>query len=118
MSLASVATDTPSNTGKVFGYFAPLTLLVYLVMPHGYLQHLATSFMLQDQLHASSTQVALFRLLTAMPGYLSVLFGLSRDLWNPLGLRDRGYFLIFAPSPAVVFMWMAFAQQIGRASCR
>jgi MFS family permease len=110
MSQASVATDTQSNTGKVFGYFAPLTLLVYLVMPHGYLLDFATSYMLKDQLHASATEVSLFRLLTAIPVYLSVVFGLTRDLWNPLGLRDRGYFLIFAPITAVVFAWMAYAQ--------
>ncbi len=110
MTVASAAESGQANTGKIFGYFAPLTLLVYLVMPHGYLLDFATSYMLKDQLHASATQVSLFRLLTAIPVYLSVVFGLTRDLWNPLGLRDRGYFLIFAPITAVVFAWMAYAQ--------
>ena len=58
-----------ASTGRVFAYFAPLTLLVYLVMPHGYLLDFATSYMLKDQLHASATQVSLFRLLTAIPVY-------------------------------------------------
>ncbi|HEY1963218.1 MAG TPA: MFS transporter [Rhizomicrobium sp.] len=110
MSTASGAENGSASTGKIFGYFAPLTLLVYLVMPHGYLLDFATSYMLKDQLHASATQVSLFRLLTAIPVYLSVVFGLTRDLWNPLGLRDRGYFLIFAPITAVVFAWMAYTQ--------
>ncbi|HEX3943552.1 MAG TPA: MFS transporter [Rhizomicrobium sp.] len=110
MTIASTAENGQADTGKIFAYFAPLTLLVYLVMPHGYLLDFATSYMLKDQLHASATQVSLFRLLTAIPVYLSVVFGLTRDLWNPLGMRDRGYFLIFAPITAVVFGWMAYAQ--------
>ena len=35
----------PSYTGQVFLYFTPLTLLVYLVLPHGYLLDIATSYM-------------------------------------------------------------------------
>lgn len=100
----------PASTTRVFAYFTPLTFLVYLVMPHGYLLDFATSYMLKDQLHASVTEVSTFRLLTALPVYLSVVFGLTRDLWNPLGLRDRGYFLIFAPLTAVVFAWMAYSE--------
>ncbi len=103
----AIANPNGSSTRQVFLYFSPLTLLVYLVLPHGYLLDITTSYMLKNQLHATATQVSIFRLLTAMPVYLSVVFGLTRDLWNPLGLRDRGYFLIFAPATAVVFMWMA-----------
>ncbi len=99
--------DASSETGQVFRYFGTLTLLVYLVLPHGYLVDITTSFMLKNQLHATATQVSFFRLLTGIPVYVSVLFGLTRDLWNPLGLRDRGFFLIFAPATAAVFIWMA-----------
>ena len=102
--------DDAANTRRVFAYFTPLTFLVYLVMPHGYLLDFATSYMLKDQLHASVTEVSTFRLITALPVYLSVVFGLTRDLWNPLGMRDRGYFLVFAPLTAVVFAWMAYSQ--------
>jgi MFS family permease len=108
--MTTASADEPASTAKVFGYFAPLTLLVYLVMPHGYLLDFATSYMLKDQLHASVTEVSSFRLLTAIPVYLSVVFGFTRDLWSPLGLRDRGYFLIFAPATAAVFAWMAYAE--------
>ena len=106
MTTAPAARDEASTT-KVFAYFTPLTFLVYLVMPHGYLLDFATSYMLKDQLHATVTQVSTFRLLTAIPVYLSVIFGLTRDLWSPLGMRDRGYFLVFAPLTAAVFAWMA-----------
>jgi MFS family permease len=96
-----------SSAGQIFLYFSPLTLLVYLALPHAYLLDIATTFMLKNQLHATATQVATFRLLTAVPVYLSFLFGLTRDLWNPFGLRDRGYFLLFGSISAAIFFWMA-----------
>jgi MFS family permease len=99
-----------NRSRDVFLYFTPLTLLVYLVLPHGYLLDFATSYMLKDQLHASATQVSVFRLLTALPVYLSFVFGMTRDLWNPFGLRDRGYFVIFATATAAVFLWMALSR--------
>ena len=34
---------------------------------------------------------------------------MTRDQWNPFGLRDRGFFLIFAPLTAAAFVWMAFS---------
>jgi MFS family permease len=99
-----------SNTRQVFLYFSPLTFLAYLALPHGYLLDIATTYMLKDQLHASVTAISTFRLVTAVPVYLSVVFGLTRDLWNPFGLRDRGYFLLFAPVTAAVFLWMSVSQ--------
>lgn len=100
--------DDSAKTRQVFTYFTALTLFVYVVMPNGYLVDFATTFMLKDRLHASAEEVALFRVLTGVPVYLAFVFGLTRDLWNPLGMRDRGFFLIFAPVTALVFFWMAF----------
>src|ERR1700728_1265776 len=97
-----------SNSVQIFSYFGTLTLLVYLVMPHGYLLDIATSYMLKNQLHASATQVSTFRLLTAIPVYASILFGLARDQWNPFGMKDRGFLLLFAPVSTVVYLWMAY----------
>src|SRR5579859_3104603 len=96
-----------SSPVAIFAYFSPLTLLVYLALPHAYLLDIATSYMLKNQLHASATEVSTFRLITAVPVYLSFVFGLTRDLWNPLGMKDRGFFLIFAPLTAAVFLWMS-----------
>ncbi|MBV9332077.1 MAG: MFS transporter [Alphaproteobacteria bacterium] len=101
------APASPASPGKIFLYFSPLTLLVYLALPHAYLLDIATSYMLKDQLHASATQVSTFRLLTAIPVYLSFVFGFARDRWNPLGMKDRGLLLIFAPLTAAVFLWMS-----------
>jgi len=98
-----------SRTLPVYAYFGPVTLIVYLVMPHGYLLDIATSYMLKNQLRANADEVAMFRLLTALPIYFSFLFGLVRDLWSPFGLKDRGFFLLFAPVSAVVFIWLAYS---------
>ena len=52
-------------------------------------------------------QISIFRLLTGIPVYFAFVFGLVRDQWNPFGLRDRGFFLIFAPVTVAAFLWMA-----------
>jgi len=95
-----------ASSGEVYLYFGQLTLLVYLVMPHGYLLDITTSYMLKNQLHATADQVSTFRLLTALPLYFSFGFGLLRDLWNPFGWRDRGFFLLFGSATTAVFVWM------------
>src|SRR5579862_2343949 len=104
------SSDGSTGTSQVFLYFAPLTLLVYLVSPIGNLFDIPTSYMLKNQLHASASQVSTFRLISAIPVYVGFVFGLIRDLWNPFGLRDRGLFLIFAPVTAIAFIWMAFSR--------
>jgi hypothetical protein len=90
-------------------YFGALTLLVYLVAPE-YLLDIPTSYMLKNRLHATAPQVSLFRLLTGTPMYVAFLFGLMRDMWNPFGQRDRGFFLLFAPVTAGVFIWMGLSR--------
>jgi Na+/melibiose symporter-like transporter len=106
---AASSHDGSENSRQTLAYFGGLTLLLYLVTPTGYLIDIQTSFLLKNQLHATATEVSMFRLLTAIPVYFAFAFGLMRDQWNPFGLRDRGYFFIFAPVTAVVFIWMAAA---------
>ncbi len=104
--------DTPTgspNTRPIFLYFGSLTLLVYLVAPE-YLLDVPTSYMLKNHLHATAPQVSIFRLLTGIPMYVAFLFGLARDLWNPFGWRDPGFFLVFAPLTAGVFVWVAMSR--------
>ena len=79
------------------------------MLPNAILLDIATSYMLKNQLHATATQVSIFRVLTDIPVYVAFLFGLARDLWSPLGLRDRGFFLLFAPASAAVFVWLALS---------
>jgi hypothetical protein len=103
-------TGRSANTNQVFFYFGSLTLLAYLVTPTGYLLDIPVTYILKNQLHATATEVATFRLIAAVPVYFAFIFGLTRDLWSPFGLRDRGYFLIFGPLTALVFLAMGFAQ--------
>jgi MFS family permease len=100
--------DRAAQTGQTLLYFGSLTLFLYLATPIGYLIDIPTSFMLKNQLGATADQVSTFRLITAIPAFLAFAFGLFRDAWNPLGLRDRGYFLIFGTATAIVFLVMAF----------
>ena len=98
---------TRRQTTQIFSYFTVLTLVVYLASPSGYLIDFATSYMLKDQLHLTADQVSNFRLLTGIPTYMAFIFGLTRDTWNPFGMRDRGFLLIFGPLTALVFAWLA-----------
>jgi hypothetical protein len=97
-----MATDASSSNSKTFLYFGSLTLLVYLVAPEHPLLDIPASYMLKNQLQATAMQVSTFRLLVAIPVYFAFVFGLARDLWNPFGWRDRGFFLLFAPLTAVL----------------
>lgn len=96
----------PSRERPIYIYFGLLTLLVFFLSPE-WVMDIPTTYMLKNHLHATAPQVSMFRLLTGIPLYVAFLFGLVRDLWNPFGLRDRGYLLLFAPLTAAVFIWMA-----------
>lgn len=84
-----------------------MALLIYLTRPNGYGSDVALTFIAKDYLHATAEQVANFRLVIAIPIYLAFCFGFARDLWNPFGLRDRGFLLLFGASGAAVFLWLA-----------
>lgn len=107
---AQGAQESGSHTGPVYLYFSLLSLLVSFTAPGAPLLTIPTTFMLKNQLHASASQVALFGFLTAAPLYLSPVFGLARDRWNPLGRRDRGYLLLFAPVSMLAFAGLALSR--------
>lgn len=91
---------------RLFLYFSVLTFLMYSVTPD-ILLDIPTAFMLKNHLHATASQVSLFRLLTGIPMYVGFAFGMTRDLWSPFGLRDRGYLRLFAPLAILIFGWLA-----------
>lgn len=107
--LAASGRNGAAGSDRTLLYFGWLTLFIALATPAGYLVDIQTSYLLKNQLHATATQISTFRLVTAIPVYVAFVFGFARDQWNPLGLRDRGFFLIFAPATAVAFIWMAFS---------
>jgi hypothetical protein len=102
------------DTRQIFLYLGTLTLLVTVATPGGSLSGIPVSYMLKNQLHATATEISTFWLLTSIPIYVAFVFGMMRDLWNsrgnPLGLRDRGLFLIFGPATGIAFLWMAWAR--------
>jgi len=97
------------GSDRTLVYFGWLTLFVYLATPAGALVDIQTSYMLKNELHATATQISTFRLVTGIPVYVAFVFGLARDQWSPFGMRDRGYFLVFAPVTALACVWMAYA---------
>jgi hypothetical protein len=101
--------DGSSSTRQLLLYFGLMSLLVNMVNP-GFLLDIPTSYMLKNILHASASQISGFRLLTGVPLYLGFAFGMVRDLWNPVGQRDRGYFRIFVPLMICVLAWMALSR--------
>jgi MFS family permease len=98
-----------SSTRQLLVYFGLLSLLVNLVGPQ-YLLDIPISYMLKNILHASASQVSMFRLLIGVPTYLGFVFGMVRDRWNPFGWRDRGYFRVFVPVLMFVLGWMALSR--------
>src|SRR6266513_6234947 len=78
-SIRSSASTDSANTRQTFLYFGALTLFIYMATPAGYLVDIQTSYMLKNQLHATATEIARFRLLTGIPVYFAFVFGLVRD---------------------------------------
>lgn len=98
-----------SSSRQIFLYFGLMSLLLNVVNP-GVLLDIPTSYMLKNILHASPSQISLFRFLTGIPLYLAFAFGMARDLWNPFGQRDRGYFRVFVPLMLCVLVSMALSR--------
>ncbi len=71
------------------------------------------SFLLKNKLHFSANDLATFAMWASVPGYLCFLFGMIRDFWNPFGLGDRGYFILFGTISAALFTGFAFAPTSG-----
>src|SRR5580658_9590001 len=106
--MATATSNAPPRKQPIYLYFGFLSLLVYVLSPE-WLLDIPTTYMLKNHLHATAPQVSMFRLLTGVPLYVAFFFGFARDLWNPFGWRDRGFFLLFAPLTAAVFIWMAIS---------
>ena len=108
-AVAVAAADlSPSVRHSVFLYLGILIVLLALGGPSGGLIDIPISFLLKNTLHLTSHEVANFRLVAAIPLYLSFVFGFIRDMWNPLGIRDRGFILLFGGIGALLYVVFAF----------
>ena len=104
-SAADVApTVLPSQARqKIFVYLGALIVLLAFGSPAGGLIDIPVSFLLKNKLHLPAHEVASFRLVAAIPLYLSFVFGFIRDRWNPFGWRDRGFMLLFGAISALLY---------------
>jgi len=99
----------PSVRHGIFLYLGILIVLLAFGGPSGGLIDIPISFFLKNRLHLTAHEVATFRLVAAIPLYLSLVFGFIRDIWNPLGMRDRGFMLLFGGITAMLYVLFAFA---------
>ncbi|HEV2365535.1 MAG TPA: MFS transporter [Caulobacteraceae bacterium] len=105
------AAPTPlsaSTRTRILLYLSVLVMLIGLGGPYYGLIDIPISFYLKNRLHLSATGVAGFRLITAIPLYVSFLFGFARDRFNPFGLGDRGFFMLFGVATAALYVFAAF----------
>ena len=93
---------------RIFLYLGILIVLLAFGSPAGGLIDIPISFLLKNKLHLQAHELADFRLVSAIPLYLSFVFGFVRDTWNPFGMRDRGFMLSFGIVTAGLYVLFAF----------
>ena len=108
-ALTETPTDLPaSSRNRILIYLGFLTFSLGFGAPFGGLINLPVSFFLKQQLHMHAGDVSSFLLVAGLPLYFGFAWGFVRDLWNPFGLRDRGYMMIFGAICAAGYAYFAF----------
>jgi Major Facilitator Superfamily len=97
-----------SERHSIFLYLGILIVLLAFGGPSGGLIDIPISFLLKNRLHLTAHEVANFRLVAAIPLYVAFVFGFVRDIWNPLGMKDRGFMLLFGSISAALYVFFAF----------
>lgn len=110
MGAVTIAPTTLSRPvrQRIFLYLGVLVFLLAFGSPSGGLIDIPISFFLKNKLHLTAQELAGFRLVAALPLYLSFVFGFIRDTWNPFGMRDRGFMLLFGSISAGLYGLFAF----------
>ncbi len=106
--IAAHTTLSRSAREEISLYLGILVFLLAFGDPAGGLINIPIGFFLKNKLHLTAQQLADFRLVAAIPVYLSFVFGFIRDIWNPFGMRDRGFMLLFGASTAGLYVFFAF----------
>jgi hypothetical protein len=73
---------------RIFSYLGLLIILLAFGAPSGGLIDIPITFFLKNKLNLKAHELADFRLLAAIPLYLSFVFGFIRDSWDPFGTGD------------------------------
>jgi Major Facilitator Superfamily len=106
--VAAAPTALPGSVRRrIFVYLGVLIILLGFGSPSGGLIDIPISFFLKNKLHLKAHELANFRLLAAIPLYLSCVFGFIRDTWNPFGMRDRGFMALFGAITACLYVFFA-----------
>jgi MFS family permease len=92
---------------RILLYLGVLLVLLGFGDPGGGLIGLPLSFLLKNKLHLKAHEMAIFILIAGAPSGVSFLFGFARDTWNPLGMRDRGFMVLFGGLCAAVYALFA-----------
>src|SRR5262249_35940819 len=111
-SAATTAANLPtilpqSVRWRIFAYLSVLIVLLALGSPFGGLIEIPVSFFLKNRLHLEAHDLAIFRLVCAVPLFLSCVFGFIRDTWNPFGMKDRGLMLLFGAISSGLYVLFA-----------
>ncbi len=110
-NLASGLVATPLSRAErrnAFAYLGGLIILMVFADPNAGFMDIPVSFLLKNKLHLEASEVARFRLIVGVPLYVSFIFGLMRDTWNPFGIKDRGLLAIFGAIGACLYALFAF----------
>jgi predicted MFS family arabinose efflux permease len=99
---------SPHVRERIFLYLGILIILLAFGSPAGGLIDIPISFLLKNKLQLKAHEVANFRLMTAIPLYLSFAFGFIRDIWNPFRMKDRGLMMLFGSISALLYVFFAF----------
>ena len=117
--LSATAADLDAQSAierrTILVYAGVLSAVLNFVSPAVGVFIIPLSFILKNKLHFTANGLAEFAVWASVPGYVCFLFGMVRDAWNPFGLGDRGYFLLFGAASAVVFAVFAFVPVSGSA---
>jgi hypothetical protein len=114
MIVEMTAEDTRVRTlpvavrGPIFLYLGALVTLLAVGSPFGGLIDIPLSFLLKNKLHLEAHELALFRLVAAIPLYFSFVFGFFRDRLNPFAMHDRGFMVLFGWISAALYVAFAF----------
>ena len=102
-------TDLPLDVRwRIFAWLAALTVILGFGDPNEGLLNLPVSFLLKNKLNLQAHEMASFRVISGLPLYCAAIFGFIRDSWHPLGLRDRGYMIVFGFLGAALNLVFAF----------
>jgi len=93
---------------RILLYCGVIIVVLHTISPASGFQVVPMAFILKNKLHLAASELAVFGAWASIPGYLSILFGVVRDFWNPFRLGDRGYLMLFGGGSALSFAVFAF----------